>query len=120
MTDTNTYKARLIEEKTKLESELAPIARPSSENQNEWEATESDTVQEADIHDQADHQDEYQENRAIVDVLNGRYQEVLSSLKQIEDGTYGACEVCGAEIEEERLDADPSAKTCRTHLGAGD
>ena len=116
MIDTKIYKARLIEQKSQLESELTPIARRSSENPNEWEATDSDTVQEADIHDQADHQDEYQENRGIVDVLNESYQEILLSLKQIEDGTYGICEVCGEQIEEERLDADPSAKTCKAHL----
>ena len=118
MNDINTYKTRLIEEKNQLETELTPIARPSAENPNEWEAIQSETTQEADIHDQADHLDEYQENRAIVDVLNERYSEVVSSLQKIEDGTYGICAVGGEQIEADRLDADPSAKTCKAHMGS--
>jgi len=36
-------------------------------------------------------------------------------LKKIEDGTYGICEVGGEEIPEDRLDANPSARTCIEH-----
>ncbi len=36
--------------------------------------------------------------------------------RRIEDGTYGVCTVSGEEIETERLEADPAAKTCKAHL----
>jgi DnaK suppressor protein len=34
------------------------------------------------------------------------------TLKKIEDGTYGICQRCGKEIEEERLKARPVASYC--------
>lgn len=37
---------------------------------------------------------------------------VEESLRRIEDGTYGKCERCGAEIDEERLKVQPYAMHC--------
>lgn len=34
------------------------------------------------------------------------------TLQKIENGTYGICEMCGKEIEEERLKARPVASYC--------
>ena len=117
MTDTtNAFKKRLEDEKTSLESQLATIGQPSAENPGEWEAVQKETEVEADPNDQADHLDEYQENRAILDVLNSQHREVVAALARIEAGTYGVCEVGGEQIEEDRLEADPSAKTCKAHM----
>ena len=38
--------------------------------------------------------------------------EIDDALWRIEDGTYGTCAVCGAEIPEERLEAVPYATLC--------
>lgn len=116
MTDTHMFKEKLEREKASLEEQLATVGQPSAENPGEWEAVQKNTEQEADMHDQADHLDEYQENRAILDVLNAQYREVLAALARIEGGTFGVCAVCGAPIEKDRLEADPSAKTCKTHM----
>ena len=35
---------------------------------------------------------------------------------KMEKETFGICEVCGKEIEEDRLLANPSARTCKKHL----
>ena len=35
-----------------------------------------------------------------------------AALARIDDGTYGRCERCGQEIEEERLEALPYATLC--------
>ena len=110
------YKEKLEAEKVSLETQLGTIGQPSAENPGEWEAVQKDTEQEADPNDQADHLDEYQENRAVLDVLNTQHREVLAALSRIEAGTYGNCEECGQPIEDDRLEADPSAKTCKTHL----
>ncbi|RQN02434.1 molecular chaperone DnaK [Aeromicrobium camelliae] len=40
--------------------------------------------------------------------------DVDSALSKIDDGTYGRCERCGAEINQERLLARPAARTCIT------
>lgn len=37
---------------------------------------------------------------------------IQASLERIEDGTYGACEECGAKIPKTRLNAIPYASLC--------
>lgn len=39
--------------------------------------------------------------------------DIDSALERINDGTYGACEVCGRDIPLERLEAVPSTSKCR-------
>jgi hypothetical protein len=74
MIDTTQYKSKLEDEKTRLEEELSTVARPNESVPGEWEAIQTDTDQEADPNDQAGLLDEYQENRALVDVLNKKIQ----------------------------------------------
>jgi len=38
--------------------------------------------------------------------------EIDRALERIEDGTYGSCSRCGADIPYERLKAVPAAETC--------
>ena len=40
---------------------------------------------------------------------------VENVLSRIENGTYGKCEVCGEQIEEQRLQALPYATLCMEH-----
>jgi len=116
MIDTEIFKSKLEGEKTSLEEQLGTIGRPSSQNPGEWEAIQNDTEQEADPNDQAAELDQYQENRAVISVLNERYKEVLAALERIATDTYGICEISGEPIEEERLEADPTARTCMAHI----
>ena len=53
----------------------------------------------------------------VLDELEVRYQNVSLALKKIVDGSFGKCEVDGSPIEEDRLDANPAARTCKTHMG---
>jgi RNA polymerase-binding protein DksA len=39
-------------------------------------------------------------------------REIDAALQRIEDGTYGVCEGCGKQIEEERLEAIPWTRLC--------
>jgi hypothetical protein len=62
-------------------------------------------------------------NRAIAfGVLAGlAYMASRSSdnvIKKIDENKYGLCEVCGKEIENDRLEANPSAKTCKEHMNS--
>ena len=54
--------------------------------------------------------------RAQVDALardaSERLQSVELALARLEGGTYGLCEVCGAAIPDERLEARPTATKC--------
>lgn len=40
---------------------------------------------------------------------------VENALSRVENGTYGECEVCGEQIEEQRLEALPYATLCMEH-----
>lgn len=114
--NTDAYKARLTEEKAKLESELSSIGRRNPSNPNDWEAVPQETEQAADPNDVADKIEGYEENTAILKDLEIRYNDVKGALERIETGTYGTCVVSGEMIEEDRLEADPAAKTCKSHM----
>lgn len=48
-------------------------------------------------------------------LTNSEFQlgkKIQHALKRIEEGTFGICEGCGAEIPEERLEAKPSVSLC--------
>jgi DnaK suppressor protein len=40
---------------------------------------------------------------------------VRAALERIDAGTFGKCVVCGAPIEEKRLEAVPWTPSCRKH-----
>lgn len=58
--------------------------------------------------------DNYGNLLAIEHALELRLKEVEEALQKINknDGSYGKCEICGGEIEIERLKANPAAKIC--------
>jgi RNA polymerase-binding transcription factor DksA len=114
--NTDGYKARLEEEKNKLESELASVGRKNPSNPNDWEAVPQETSPEADPNDVATKIEGYEDNTAVLKELETRYNDVKDALAKIDAGTYGTCEVSGEAIEEDRLNADPAARTCKAHM----
>ncbi|MGH9091965.1 MAG: hypothetical protein ACRDZR_11405 [Acidimicrobiales bacterium] len=42
--------------------------------------------------------------------------EVDRALSRLDDGSYGACEVCSDAVDDDTLAAVPTARTCRAHL----
>lgn len=115
--DTTAFSTRLSEEKAKLEAELSTLGRRNPSNPNDWEALPPEGERESDPNDAADLMEGYSENAAILADLENRYNDVLAALARIEDGSYGTCAVSGEPIEEDRLNADPAAKTCKAHMG---
>jgi RNA polymerase-binding transcription factor DksA len=47
--------------------------------------------------------------------LELRFNDIKAALEKIKNGTYGKCEIGGEDIPEERLEANPSAKSCLKH-----
>jgi DnaK suppressor protein len=109
-------KKKLEEEKEKLKSEMSSVGQKNVGVPGDWEAVPSETGTEPDMADQADVTISRDTNRAILSALETQYDAVLKALSRIESGSYGACEACGMHIEEARLEADPSATTCTTHM----
>ncbi len=115
--NTEHYKAKLEAELKTLETELKSVGRKNPSNPADWEATQPDmNVMAADENEVADTIEEYEDNSAILKDLEVRYNEIKDALGRIEDGSYGTCSVCGAPIEEGRLDANPAATTCMQHM----
>jgi RNA polymerase-binding transcription factor DksA len=117
MINTKHFKEKLETEKKALEKELANVGRKNPDNPSEWEAvpTERD-VSQADENTVADGITEYEENNAILNTLEARYKDVKSGLDKISKKVYGLCQVCQNEIEIERLEVNPAARTCKEHM----
>lgn len=47
-----------------------------------------------------------------LDQLEAELEAVDAALGRLADGTFGLCDVCGEQISEARLDADPLTRTC--------
>lgn len=117
--DTQHFKEKLEAERSQIEGELKTAGRLVNEETGDWEgaAPEMDTMPpQAEWTEAADKIEEFETNRDITEKLETRWKEIKHALEKIESGTYGTCEVDGGEIEQERLEANPAARTCTTHM----
>lgn len=55
---------------------------------------------------------ELDRNQAMVNVLEKERKDIENTIEKIEDGIYGKCESCSAEINPARLKAVPVASLC--------
>src|SRR3989344_2695913 len=104
--DLNAFRAVLDAERETLEEELASHGRATPET-GDWQGTTGGLEgEEPDPNDAADQMEELATNVPLVEELEKR---------NMENGSYGACEVCGEAISTERLRANPAAQTCIAH-----
>ena len=109
MIDPEKFRALLLAEKRQLEEELAKIAVREGDT---WIPKPGDLDTEpSDKNEWADAVEEADEHISVVAELNRRWKNVVRALKKIEEGTYGIDEIDGQPIEEERLTANPAART---------
>ncbi|KKR32281.1 MAG: binding protein, DksA/TraR family protein [Parcubacteria group bacterium GW2011_GWF2_39_8b] len=115
--NTQQFKEKLRNEYDLIEKELTTLGRKNPSNPEDWEATkgtlDTDRADETEV---ADSIEQYDNNKAILEQLEIRLNEVKRALEKIENGTYGKCEVSGEDIELDRLEANPAAKTCKAHM----
>lgn len=112
------FKKKLEAEMALVEKELEKVGRKNPDNPSDWEAmppTDRDSSQ-ADENTVADSIEDYEDNVAIVKTLEKRYNDIKSGLDKIKHKVYGICQVCKKEIETDRLEANPSARTCKEHM----
>lgn len=55
---------------------------------------------------------------ATIEHVDAQLDDIETAFRRVEDGSYGRCEVCGAEIPEERLRARPMTRFCLEHQEA--
>jgi len=102
-----------------VEKELKGVAAQNPKNPADWASkeTEMETMPPvADPNEAADKIEEYNAHRAITGELEVRYNDIKAALQKIAEGKYGLCEVSGEPIEEDRLEANPAARTCKKHM----
>jgi RNA polymerase-binding transcription factor DksA len=118
MTNNTEHYKKLLERELKLlEADLKTVGRVNPENTKDWEATPPETVNMgAEPEELAEKMEEYEENTAVLKQLEIKYNEVKEALARTYDGTFGHCIVCKKEIEDNRLEANPAAKTCKEHM----
>ncbi len=112
--ETEKYKIKLIEEQKNVEGLLAKLG--VVDKTGDWEATPENEMVEQEVQDEADMAErsaDFEERTIKLNSLEERLGDIRKALEKIENGGYGVCEVCGSLIEEDRLEANPSAMTCK-------
>ncbi len=111
------FEKALLEEKTLLEKELAGVAQRNPSNPADWVPTTGDKDQSsADENVTADSFENLENNMGVTTNLENRLTDVNNALEKIKSGNYGICEKGEEEIELDRLEVNPAARTCKEHM----
>jgi RNA polymerase-binding transcription factor DksA len=97
-------KLKLEEEMETVMQELADLGHEDIDES----ATEPDEI--------ADRMEAEEEHSSEKATLLARKNEIVAAIGRMDTGTYGFCEECGEKIEEDRLEANPAAATCKLHM----
>jgi RNA polymerase-binding transcription factor DksA len=121
MKELHYYGEKLSHEKARLEEELGHLGIRDPKDQENWDvAVPVNDVMPSDENELADKAEESHIGSIVVDELKARYRLICHALGRIDAGTYGTCEISGEPIEEDRLEANPAARTCKAHIGSED
>lgn len=104
-------KAKLEEQKKSAQKELESFATEDPNLKHNWDA-KYPSREDSDKDEAADDAQEYDNALSLEYSLELKLKDVNVALEKMENKTYGICENCGKEIEEERLKAAPEAKFC--------
>ncbi len=116
MLDKKKIKEKLENERDVLLEQIRDIGKLNPET-NEWEATPEElNSRESDQNDMADRFEDFEARSIMIKVLESRLNNILSSLKGLNRESFGRCEVCKKNIEMDRMEVNPAAKTCKKHL----
>lgn len=116
--DLEYFKAKLERELVEVTEELQNVGRVNPGNPKDWEAVHDDISESerAEPNEVADKIEGFESNTAILNQLEIRFNEIKDALQRMNDGKYGICEVSGNEIERDRLEANPAARTCKAEM----
>lgn len=85
------------------------------EKVQELDAKGDDLEYDVNFADSAQVAAEMGENRVLYDQLRRDLDDIEKALERMDAGTYGTCEVCGAEIPAARLEVMPATRVCIDH-----
>ncbi len=101
-------RAKLVADKERLEGELSKFASKTSEGDYKTEFPDDIGNEQG---ENAIEVEEYADKLALEKSLEAQLKDVLDALEKMENGTYGADEETGEDIDVERLKAYPAART---------
>lgn len=116
MLDKKKIKEKLEKERDILLDQIRDIGKLNPET-NEWEAIpEERDSRESDQNDMADRFEDFEARSVMIKALEARFNNVLLALKGLNRESFGRCEVCKKNIEMDRMEVNPAARTCKKHL----
>ncbi len=98
----------LIAQKKKIEHELGSFA--TKESEDDYKSKFPDYGNKDD--ENAEEVATYETNLRLEETLEKELRDINSSLKKMEEGTYGVCKYCKEPIPENRLRARPTSGSC--------
>ncbi len=114
--DLDYFQKQLLDEKTKIEGELAEIAERNPEAPSDWNVVYPNmNVEHADKNEAADEEEELENRVSLEAGLESRLRDINEALERIQHGKYGVCSIDGEAVDEARLRANPAALTCIKH-----
>ena len=98
--------------KSKLEKERADMTALLNGVQKADARNMGDDITEYDD-EEADEAEELATAIGVAGPTKERLETIKATLFKIEQGKYGFCEKCGAEVEKEILEVDPESRWCK-------
>jgi RNA polymerase-binding transcription factor DksA len=103
-------RARLLEERTELSTQLATIEEDS------FASTQSDMAGDVGLDDESADAGtatfEREKDLSIEQNVRDLLDKIARALKRVDEGTFGICERCGKPIEKPRIKALPYVDLC--------
>lgn len=116
--DTVPYTRTLEKERERLKEELSHIGVQDPHVPTTWNVcSPALDIMSADENEVADRMEEEHIDAIVLDELVARLHLVTHALDKVSAGTFGRCEICESMIEEDRLAANPAARTCKSDMG---
>jgi RNA polymerase-binding transcription factor DksA len=114
--DKKKIKEKLEKERDVLVGEMKAMGKLNPDT-NEWETVpEEMNYVETDQNDMADRFEDFESKSSMMKVLESKLGNILHALKGIGRESFGKCEICKKDIELARMEANPSARTCKKHI----
>jgi|SRR3989344_2376755 len=106
-------KKQLLEERARLESQLASIATKNPAIKGDWTVLPKDVSDLSDsLDDKAQDVTKFEEQRAIEQSLELRLKDIDETLVKLDNNTYGICNNCSTAIAPKRLLATLAVNLC--------
>jgi RNA polymerase-binding transcription factor DksA len=113
--DANRARSLLTAERDRLDRALGGVRHGGDVGRTEQEATGDLAAYDQHPAEEATETQSAEVDGAIESHLREQLDEVEAALARVEDGSFGACEICGRPIGDERLEARPAARFCLEH-----